>query len=256
MRAKEDAKEAAFAEIGKNILITLVEPQSAGNVGSVARALKNTGLSNLALVNPCGYLNNDGYSMACKASPVLFTAKVFSSIQDAVKGSGIVAGATRRMGRTRYPLLTLNEAVPKLLEFAQENRVSILFGREDKGLKNEETALCDVLFEIPTHSGYPSINLAHAVFIVCYSLYSAGCSKAPGIKAAGKDDVEMMYAHMEDTLRKLGYGEKGGEYLLQTILRSFRRLYGRTGLMPKEVNMLRGIFTQIEARAGAKKTEK
>lgn len=248
MTGKEAEKEAAFALVSKNIAITLVEPQSAGNVGSVARAMRNTGFNNLTLVNPCGYLNNDGYSMACKASPLLFGAKVFSNLNDAVKDSGLVAGATRRQGRTRYPLLTIDEAVPKILELARKNKVSILFGREDKGLKNDETPLCDILFEIPTHSGYPSINLSHAVFTVCYTLFNAECPKTPGIKTANSGEADKMYAHMESTLRKLGYGDKGGEYLLQTILRSFKKLFGRTALMQKEVNMLRGIFTQIEAR--------
>ena len=72
--------------------------------------------------------------------------------------------------------------------------------------------------------------------------------KAPTIKAAPREELEKMYVHMERMLRGLGYGDQGGEYLFEAIMRSFRRLFGRTGLMEKEVKMLRGIFTQVEAR--------
>lgn len=232
----------------RNISIVLVEPQSAGNVGSVARALKNTGFTKLTLVNPCDYRNNDGYSMACKAAHMLLEAEVYPNLKEAVKGSGLVVGTTRRLGRTRYPVLTLEEAAPKILEMSHKNKVSVLFGREDKGLKNTEIPICDILMEIPTHADYPSLNLSHAVLMVCYHLFMAMNYKGPTIRVAERDEIEKMYMHLEEALRALSYGEQGGEYLLKTILRSFRRLFGRTGLMQKEVNMLRGIFTQIQQR--------
>lgn len=239
----------------ENVSIVLVEPQSSGNVGSVARAMKNTGLSDLVLINPCDYANNDAYSMACKADDVLTSARVFPDLPGYLKTTGVIVGTTRRMGRLRYPLLTLEEAVPRILELAQKNNVSILFGREDRGLENEEIPLCDILLEIPANESYGSLNLSHAVFIVCWSLFTAKFAKSPAVTVAPREEVEKMYVHMEEALRSIGYGDKGGEYLLDTILRSFRRLFGRTGLMQKEVNMLRGVFTQVESRAG-KRTSK
>lgn len=232
----------------ENISIVLVEPQSSGNVGSVARAMKNTGFSDLVLINPCDYRNNEAYSFACKADDVLLGARRFPDLGSYMDETRVVVGATRRMGRARYPVLTLAEAVPKVVEFASRNSVSILFGREDRGLTNEEIPLCDILLEIPANPDYPSFNLSQAVMLVCYHIFTFGGERGPVIKAAPRQELEKMYAHMEDTLRKLDYGEKGGEHLLESILRSFRRLYGRTGLMQKEINMLRGIFTQIENR--------
>ncbi|MDP2690378.1 MAG: RNA methyltransferase [Deltaproteobacteria bacterium] len=250
---KRDAPRAGVKS--GNISIVLVEPQSSGNVGSVARAMMNTGISDLVLVNPCDYMNNEAYSMACKADPVLRGARVFPTLGECVKTAGILVGATRRMGKLRYPVLTLEEAVPKILDFSESNRVSILFGREDRGLLNEEIPLCDILLEIPTSEAYPSLNLAQAVLMVCYHLFIAKGRKGPVIEAAPREELERMYAHMEEALRALGYGECGGEYLLEAILRSFRRLFGRTGLMHKEINMLRGIFTQIEGRVERKSPE-
>lgn len=241
----KDLNSSALA----NISVALVEPQSSGNVGSVARAMKNTGFRHLGLVNPCDYRNNDAYSMACKADDVLLGAKVYKTLDECVNDFKIIVGTTRRMGRLRYPVMTLHEAAPKIIELASANKTAILFGREDKGLKNEEIAVCDMLVEIPASERYKSLNLSHAVLLVCHCLFMAENPAEAAIKAVARQDVEKMYGHMESALRALGYGDKGGEYLLATILRSFRRLFGRTGLMQKEVNMLRGIFTQIQDRA-------
>ncbi len=252
-RIKVKKAPKASSETAQNISIALVEPQSSGNVGSVARAMRNTGFSNLVLVNPCDYLNNDSYSMACKADDVLRKATVYKNLNDCVKDAGIIVGTTRRKGRIRYPVATLQESVPRILELASSNKVFILFGREDRGLENDEVPVCDMLIEVPTSPDYPSLNLSHAVFIVCYSLFTAECPiEAPVVKAAPRQELDRMYLHMEATLRSLGYGEQGGEYLIQAILRSFKRLFGRTGLMQKEINMLRGIFTQVVVRAGRK----
>ncbi len=249
MRGKAAVKgKGGLKEKLKNFRVVLAGPQSSGNVGSVARAMKNTGFSRLALVNPCEYMNNEAWSMACKADDVLKNASVHTDLGECVKDSGLIVGTTRRMGRGRYPVLTLKEAAPTILAMGQNNTVSILFGREDRGLDNGEIPLCNMLVEIPTCPEYPSLNLSHAVFIVCYEIFSLTEAKAPVVVAAPNEEKERMYVHMESALRALGYGEQGGEYLLTSIMRGFRKLFGRTNLMQKEINMLRGIFTQIEER--------
>lgn len=242
--------EAVRDEPGKtsNISVVLVEPQSSGNVGSVARAMRNTGFTDLVLVNPCDYANNEAYSMACKADGVLRSATVYPDLSGVTSAFGVIIGTTRRLGKLRSPVFTLDEAVPMILDFASSNKVALLFGREDKGLKNEELPVCDILVEIPTHEDYPSVNLSHAVFTVCHHLYMSTHAKGPTIEVAPKEELEMMYEHMERVLRTLDYGSEGRVFLLEAIIRNFRRLFGRTGLMMKEVNMIRGIFTQIEER--------
>lgn len=234
----------------QNINIVLVEPQGAGNIGSVARAMKNTGLKNLVLINPTDYKNDEAYKMACKADDVLLGAKVFSNLDNAILDSSLVIGTTRRKGRLRYPLMTFHDVMPQIIRAAQKNKVSILFGREDKGLSNEDIELCSNIVEIPASKSYPSINLSHAVLLICYELFkTTNEEKGQPVRLANMEEISSMYIHLEKTLRKLGYGEKGGEYLLELIMRSFKRLFGRTSLMHKEVNMLRGICTQIEKRA-------
>ncbi len=236
------------------IRIVLVEPRSPGNIGSVARVMKNTGFRDLVLVNPVEFRNDEAFSMACKAGEMLLGPPVFQSLEEAVKGSGVVVGTTRRKGKTRYPILTLYDAVPKILSLARRNTVSILFGREDKGLRNDEISLCDLLVEIPTHNEYPSLNLSHAVFAVCHAFFNARTPAEPSMAVASREDVEMMYEHLERTLRLLGYGDavKRSEFLLRSMMRNFRKLFGRTALMPREVNMVRGVLTRIEERLSSK----
>lgn len=234
-----------------NVKVVLVEPRSAGNIGSAARAMKNTGFTGLVLVNPVDYTKDDAaldeaFSMACNAGDVLKGAEVFPDLKGALEGSGLVAGATRRKGKLRTPLLTLDEAAVEILNFSTKNRVSILFGREDKGLKNEELKFCDILFEIPSDEAYPSLNLSHAVLMVCHRLFTMEYpAEGPSFEAAPREEIEKMYVHLESALRALGYGKEKG-HLVTSIMRSMRRLLGRTRLMEKEVKMLRGIFTRIE----------
>ncbi len=234
---------------GDNIEIVLVGPQSAGNIGSTARVMMNTGLTNLVLVSPVEYANDEAWSRACNAVEILRDARVTESLEEALSTSAYVVATSRRRGKNRSPTLTLSEAVPRLLEISTKNKISILFGREDKGLSNDEISMADMVLEIPSDEAYPSLNLSHAVFAVAHSLFTAevSCESAP-MELARREDVLMMYEHLEVVLRRIGYGcaDKGGEYLLRVIMRNSRRLFGRTTLMQKEVNMIRGILAKIE----------
>ncbi|HAO93030.1 MAG: hypothetical protein A2X93_02955 [Deltaproteobacteria bacterium GWC2_56_8] len=252
-RKTKEKKQKEGSSASNNIAIVLVEPQSPGNVGSVARAMKNTGFSDLVLINPCDHSADAAISMACNAFDILKGARVFKTLGDYADEPGVIVATTRRMGRTRYPILTVHEATGKILELAADNKVAVLFGREDRGLENYEVKLADMLVEIPTHEDYPSLNLSSAVLIFCWQVFTAGNPLAEAVKVAPRAELDKMYVHMEKTLRGLEYGEGGAGHILESILRSFRRLFGRTGLMQKEINMLRGIFTQIDARTTPKK---
>jgi len=243
----------------QDISIVLVEPQGPANIGATARAMRNNGLRRLVLVNPCEYKNDECFSRACNAGRVVLEAQVFNSLKDCVREFGFVMGTTRRTGKQREPLLDVSEAVPMIMDMNQRNATAILFGREDRGLVNTELALCDAFVELPTHEDYPSLNLSHAVFLLTHYLYMASSPGGRELKtgrtlravtAAPREERENMYAHMEETLRALDYGDEGREFLLRAIMKNFRTLFGRTALMEKEVNMLRGICSQILIRLG------
>jgi len=244
----------------ENIYPVLVEPRGSGNIGSVARVIMNCGMKNLAMINPADFTNNEALQMACNANEVLDNSYVFPTLEECLKSDtvnpGLVIAVTRRVGKMRGPVYTLNKIIPEIFKFAEQNNVAILFGREDKGLKNEEVAMCDMILEIPTDAGYPSLNLSHAVLLVLYKIYDELTEdrnfSIPGetVRMVTREEIDEMYAHLERSMRQIGYGDddRGGEHLLKTIMRNFRRLFGRTGIIEKELNMLRGIFTKIEQK--------
>ncbi|MFQ5428173.1 MAG: RNA methyltransferase [Thermodesulfobacteriota bacterium] len=248
MKREKRREETSLAM--KNISIVLVEPCGPANIGATARALANCGLSDLVLVNPCEYKNDECFGRACNAGEIVLQARTFPTLAECVKEFGFVLGTTRRTGKLREPLLEIGGAVSMIKGMSEKNAVALLFGREDRGLVNSELALCDALLELPAHEDYPSLNLSHAVFLLCHYLYMDCVTSGPllDIRAAPREEREKMYAHLEETLRALDYGDEGREFLLRAIIKNFRVLYGRTSLMEKEVNMLRGLFTQILKR--------
>ena len=202
----------------------LVEPIYQGNIGSVARAMKNFGYTNLVLVNPCK-LEGEARAMASHARDILEGARVTSSFDDAVKGSNLLIGTTgvsslKAGEHIRLPLYTSRELKEKLKEY--RGTASIIFGRENHGFRNDELKNFDMLITIPTSEIYPIMNLSHAVAVV-------------------------LYGHLEELLEKIDYPfhKKNKTYLM------LRRIFGRAGLTPREVQTLRGIIRKIERKMDA-----
>ena len=153
-----------------NIYFVLVEPKESGNIGASARAIKNMGFKNLCLVNPPAVITDEGRRLACNALDVLNSAEIYNNLKDAIRDKAIVIGATRRKGKRRGVILPLEQGTKRLCDIAHDNKVAILFGREDRGLFNEEVEECGFLITIPTGKEQPSLNLAQAVLIVAYEL--------------------------------------------------------------------------------------
>jgi len=153
----------------ENIYIVLVQPQHPGNIGATGRAMKNMGFSRLRVVDPASLdLKRAGW-MAPGAQDVLERMEVFQTVEDALADITTVVGTTSRSRHWRFPILGARNLGPYLLPRARNNRVAILFGREDYGLTNDVAGLCELLITIPTE-GHKSLNLAQAVLIVVYEL--------------------------------------------------------------------------------------
>ena len=157
-----------------NIYFVLIEPKESGNIGASARAIKNMGFKNLILVKPPSVITDEARWFACNASDVLDAAEIYNNFNDAVNDKSIVIGTTRRTGRRRGIISSVEEGAKKILEIAVSNKIAILFGREDKGLSNEEVERCGLLLNIPTSKKQPSLNLSQAVLIVAYELLKEG----------------------------------------------------------------------------------
>ncbi|MCX9011615.1 MAG: RNA methyltransferase [Candidatus Methanoperedens sp.] len=221
--------------------VVLVEPIYSGNVGSVARAMKNFGFSELVLLNPC-VLDNPARVMAVHAYDIIENARIEFSLEDALAGSNTIIGTTGLAGKTdnehmRIPALSPRKLREKLT--GKSGVVSLLFGREDDGLKNEELELCDIIVNIPASRDYPSMNLSHAVAVILYEL-SDICGGE--IYLADHFDIELLYEHIEEMLSDIEYKEhKKGKTLLM-----LKRILGRAELTGREVQTLRGILRRIQ----------
>ena len=153
-----------------NISIVLVNTSHPGNIGASARAMKNMGLSKLALVGPKEFPSGVAVGRAASAVDILDRAKVVDSLEEAVRDCGLVIGASARSRRITWPLLTPTQCAQRAVAESARHPVALVFGREDTGLSNEELQLCQYHLRIPANPDYSSLNLAAAVMVICYEL--------------------------------------------------------------------------------------
>ncbi len=229
-----------------NFSIILVETSHPGNIGGVARAMKNMGLSDLRLVRPKVFPHSDATSRAAGANDVLSDARLFDSLDDAVADCQALIGASARDRTISWPVLTPRQCAQKFVsDRYQDSRIGLLFGREHSGLKNEELDKCDYLLRIPCNPEFSSLNLAAAVQVVCYELfvasgqYSHACPAETAEPLASREQMEGFYQHLEQALDDIGFLHRDKS---RSIMRRLRRIYNRIELESKEVDILRGIL--------------
>ncbi|MBD2195192.1 MULTISPECIES: RNA methyltransferase [Calothrix] len=227
--------------------IVLVEPAGPLNLGAIARVMKNFGLNQLIIVNPqCDRLSPDAMKMAVHAKEILESAVVVQTLPEALQGCVRIIATTGRVSSWKIPLENPRTALPWLLE-EPEKPVALIFGREDRGLSNEELNYAQKFVQIPTHESYQSLNLATAVGICCYELAQLTAQpvteSTTSPELASWDMVEAYYQQLESLLLKIGYLYP---HTATSRMEKFRQLYNRTQLQTTEVAMLRGILRQIE----------
>jgi len=237
------------------IRIVLVEPAGALNVGSVARVMKNMGLSELVLVKPqCDRLGAEARLMAVRAADVLESAREVETLAEALQGC-VKAIATS--GRDRATFTTAIETPRAALPWLLDAPSALIFGREDSGLTNAEMNHAQRLLQIPSTDAYPSLNLAQAVAICCYELSSAQAAIASpanvfspsaslpqplSLQLVPLDNLEGYYQHLESLLLEIGYLHPD---TAPSRMEKFRKLLNRAYPTTNEVAMLRGILRQM-----------
>jgi tRNA (cytidine32/uridine32-2'-O)-methyltransferase len=234
-----------------NIRIVLVNTSHPGNIGGAARAMKNMGLSRLYLVQPREFPDEQATWRAASAEDVLADAVVTESLEEAIGDCQFVVGTSARERRIPWPLLDARQCATRIAQNSGSEQVAVLFGREDRGLTNEELQVCNLHLNIPTSAAYSSLNLAMAVQIVCYELamLAAGPEIPPVEDAqwdapfASRDNMERFYVHLEQTLTEIGFLDPAAPRQLMSRL---RRLYSRVRLDEMELNILRGILTETQ----------
>ncbi|HNW36417.1 MAG TPA: RNA methyltransferase [Candidatus Ozemobacteraceae bacterium] len=236
----------------KNIRIVLVEPQGAMNVGSVCRAMKNFGLSELVIVRPGCELNIDAIKMALHARNILDSARIVDTIPEAVAGSLLILGTSNRHGDYHEPHMSVQEGLEQVAPTLPGGTVSILFGREEWGLTKEDLQYCQGTMHIVTDPEFTSMNLAQAVLLISYELYQKFGVKPvqkgpdpanPFEQPAKFEELQRLYNHMTSVLKMCEFlPSKNPDGLFQLI----RAFIHRARATHREVNILMGIFSNVE----------
>lgn len=230
-----------------NIRIVLVDPKYAGNIGSVCRVMMNMGLSDLALAAPRDHLDwAEARKLAYKAEPLLDRIQRFQTLEEAVSGCTVVAGTSARTGLYRDHAYLPHDIAPVVLESAAHHKTALVFGREDKGLFNEEIAVCTHIINIPSSDLYRSLNLSHAVMVCCYELFLLAGSPAyePPAECSPEADGalrERLYAAWSAMMLETGFCEKEK---LDHMMLGLRRIFSRGKLTENDVKILLGIAKQ------------
>ena len=225
--------------------VILVEPLYGGNIGSVARAMKNMGIMQLTMVKPRQFPTDECRWMARDAQDVLDEARVCGSLAEAAAPYTITVAASRRIGRFRRPDFAPRQMARVLVPLLQDNGVALVFGREDDGLTRQEVAMCQYVVSIPTSELMRSLNLAQAVLLCCYELFLA-TFESPDVQVrrlARVENLERLYDHMEDALTRIGYMVSDNP---DHVMTSLRRIFSRAALDERDVRILRGVFRGID----------
>ncbi|WP_045859010.1 tRNA (cytosine(32)/uridine(32)-2'-O)-methyltransferase TrmJ [Teredinibacter purpureus] len=236
----------------QQIRMVMVNTTHPGNIGAAARAMKNMCLSELYIVDPKDYPAEKAVWRAAGAVDVLENAKVVSTLDEAIADCGLVVGTSARERRIPWPLVTPRECGERCWAEAGTHPVAIVFGREDRGLTNEELHKCNFHVHIPANPEYSSLNIGAALQVICYEIRMAYFAAKEGKELhfndwdqppANSASLENYYEHLQETLEQLKFIDP--DHPRQTVTR-LRRLFGRIRMDKMELSILRGMLTSIQ----------
>lgn len=233
-----------------DLRVVLVETSHPGNIGAVARAMKNMGLQQLVLVRPKQFPDPEATARASGADDLLRSARVVDSVEAAIGDCGLVAATTSRDRDQYFRVRDVREGAAQLVTQARTGPVALLFGNERTGLTNDELALAHLLLRIPANPEYASLNLAMAVQLVAYETWRARGAQyvqpPPAMALASAAEMERLFTHLQQVMDEVGFRDRtpGGTSLMNRI----RRFMHRAELDQNEVNILRGILTAVQQK--------
>ena len=233
------------------IRIVLVGTTHPGNIGAVARAMKNMGLDDLALVAPRYFPHPDATARASGADDLLEKARVVDTLAEAIDDCIFVAGASARSRSINWPCLDARDAASRALAESARGNVALVFGPEKSGLSNEDLDHCQALLSIPTNPEFSSLNLAMAVQVVCYELRAQQSDAPPRFESdvppATSGALEHFFSELEALLLETGFLDPDNP---RHLMRRLRRFFVRAEPDENEINILNGILTAIARSRG------
>lgn len=245
-----------------NLKIVLVNTTLPANIGSVARAMKNMEIEQLCLVAPARPLDENAFNRSAGALDILDNAQRVATLDEALVDQHIVIGTSARNRKLPWPMLNPRECAVLTHKAKLEGKnVAILFGREDRGLTNDELQRCNFHVTIPSNEAFSSLNLSAAVQVICYEMkmlmeMQLGEGRVSTVfdfnvdlaaDLASQENIELFYEHLESTLSSIEFLDKNNP---RQLMNRLRRLYNRSHLEVIELNILRGILTAVDKKAG------
>ncbi len=256
---------AAVSQHLSHVRIVMVNTTLPANIGSALRAMKTMGLIKLVLVAPKTYPHPDIDALAAGATDLIDQIQIVATLEDAIKDCHLVFGTSARSRTIPWPLLDARPAAQKSMQAVIQNQqeIAVVFGREDRGLTNEELALANYHVTIPVNTDYGVLNVAQAIQVICYEMRVATLEliekttdTAAVMPVTDSQDMhwdeplvtheqmEQFYPHFEKMLADIEFLDPKNPRLLPLRL---RRLFGRIQLDKMEYHLLRGIFTRVQA---------
>ena len=247
------SKNTSLMDHSNFIKVVLVGTTHPGNIGAAARAIKTMGLSKLDLVCPKEFPSNEATYRSKAAKDILEKASIHETLFESVKGCEMVIGTSARNRKVPWPVLNPKNASKEINTAVKNNsKVAIVFGREDRGLTNEELGLCNLHIHIPTNEDYSSLNLAQAVQIVTYEIRmnfleseSLKNDQEWDVELASAEQTERLIEHMDELMKEVEFYDIENP---RKLLMRVRRFFKRSGIDVMETNIFRGLFSTIQKK--------
>lgn len=222
--------------------IVLVEPREAGNVGAVARAMKNFGFAELWIVGEHPELLPVAGWWASGADDLLAAAHYAPALLDAIGDAHVTVATTSMRGRTTPVTFSPKSLAEKFASLANEQTLALVFGREDRGLTAEELALCQHTAAIPANDAFPTMNLAQSACVFCYELASLSPNPAPR-DLPDAATLERIHTRARALLIEVGFLHENNP---DRIYDNLRAILARAELDEREATIALGILRQLE----------
>jgi len=234
-----------------SVKVVLVGTTHPGNIGATARAMKNMGILDLALVEPKEFPSDVATFRSKAAKDILEKASVHTSLEEAISECELVVGTSARGRTVPWPVLNPREAAEEMHKSSLNGKVAIVFGREDRGLTNEELGLCNFHVHIPSDPEYSSLNLSQAVQILAYEIRLSYLQDRHvneeywDVELANNEQTERLINHMDELMQEVDFYDVENP---RKLLVRVRRFFKRSKIDVMEANIFRGLFATIQKK--------
>ena len=246
-----DEKKIRSDNLLNSVKVVLVGTTHPGNIGATARAMKNMGILDLALVEPKEFPSDVATFRSKAAKDILEKASVHRSLEEAISECELVVGTSARGRTVPWPVLNPREAAEEMRKSSLNGKVAIVFGREDRGLTNEELGLCNFHVHIPSDPEYSSLNLSQAVQILAYEIRLSYLEDRHvnkeywDVELANNEQTERLINHMDELMQEVDFYDVENP---RKLLVRVRRFFKRSKIDVMEANIFRGLFATIQKK--------